>query len=151
MFNGGGSGDGNPSLHHLYPILRKKTLHPLGQRLDAEVLADSIAQITNMPVTYSSVIPEPFSYYKGRAAALPDGSITDKFLLIFGRPSRDSGAADERKSIITAEQRLYLFNSSALNNQLNNILRKKINEQLKAQIKDICPILIRGSLEEGKV
>ena len=28
--------------------------------------------------------------------------------------------------------------------------RKKINEQLKAQIKNICPILIRGSLEEGK-
>ena len=30
------------------------------------------------------------------------------------------------------------------------ITRKQINEQLKAQIKDICPILIRGSLEEGK-
>ena len=30
------------------------------------------------------------------------------------------------------------------------IIRKEINEQLKAQIKDICPILIRGSLEEGK-
>lgn len=29
--------------------------------------------------------------------------------------------------------------------------RKQINEQLKAQIKNICPILIRGSLEEGKV
>ena len=28
--------------------------------------------------------------------------------------------------------------------------RKRINEQLKAQIKDICPILIRGLLEEGK-
>lgn len=28
--------------------------------------------------------------------------------------------------------------------------RRDINEQLKAQIKDICPILIRGSLEEGK-
>lgn len=28
--------------------------------------------------------------------------------------------------------------------------RKHINAQLKAQIKDICPILIRGSLEEGK-
>lgn len=27
--------------------------------------------------------------------------------------------------------------------------RKKINEQLKVKIKDICPILIRGSLEEG--
>ena len=30
------------------------------------------------------------------------------------------------------------------------ILRKNINEQLKSQIKDICPILIRGSLEEEK-
>ncbi len=29
------------------------------------------------------------------------------------------------------------------------IARKKINEQLKAQIKDICPVLIRGSIEEG--
>ena len=29
--------------------------------------------------------------------------------------------------------------------------RKQINEQLKYQIKDICPILIRGSLEEGSV
>ena len=30
------------------------------------------------------------------------------------------------------------------------IERKEINEKLKAQIKDICPILIKGSLEEGK-
>lgn len=28
--------------------------------------------------------------------------------------------------------------------------RTEINERLKAQIKDICPILIKGSLEEGK-
>ncbi len=28
--------------------------------------------------------------------------------------------------------------------------RKEINEKLKAQIKDICPILIKGSIEEGK-
>ena len=28
--------------------------------------------------------------------------------------------------------------------------RKSINERLKSQIKDICPILIKGSLEEGK-
>ena len=30
------------------------------------------------------------------------------------------------------------------------ITRKEINEKLKAQIKNICPILIKGSLEEGK-
>ena len=29
--------------------------------------------------------------------------------------------------------------------------RRNINEQLKTQIKDICPILIRGSLQEGNV
>ena len=29
-------------------------------------------------------------------------------------------------------------------------LRKEINEQLKAQIKDICPILIKGSIEESR-
>ena len=28
-------------------------------------------------------------------------------------------------------------------------LRKEINEQLKAQIRDICPILIKGSVEEA--
>ena len=31
------------------------------------------------------------------------------------------------------------------------IMRKDINEKLKAQIKDICPILIRGSIEEARV
>ena len=30
------------------------------------------------------------------------------------------------------------------------VARTKINEQLKAQIKDICPILIQGSLEDGQ-
>ncbi len=30
------------------------------------------------------------------------------------------------------------------------IARKEINEKLKAQIKDVCPILIKGSLEERK-
>lgn len=29
--------------------------------------------------------------------------------------------------------------------------RRKINEQLKAQIKNICPVLVRGAIEKGKV
>ncbi len=31
------------------------------------------------------------------------------------------------------------------------IARKEINEKLKAQMKDLCPILIKGSLEEGEL
>lgn len=46
--------------------------------------------------------------------------------------------ADEREQEIVAE----------LHNVL--ILRTQINEKLKAQIKDICPILIKGSIEEAR-
>lgn len=28
--------------------------------------------------------------------------------------------------------------------------RKLINERLKAQIKDLCPILVKGAVEEGE-
>ena len=31
------------------------------------------------------------------------------------------------------------------------VLRKDLNERLKTQIKDICPVLIKGSLEEGEI
>lgn len=31
------------------------------------------------------------------------------------------------------------------------ILRRNINEKLKTRIKSICPILIKGSLNEGRV
>jgi len=99
------------------------------RRLDAEVLADSIAQITGSPYTYSSVIPEPFSYFHSRAAALTDGSVTDQFLILFGRPSRDSGLPEERKSVINADQRMFLFNSGGLHNKLNNLLRNRINRE----------------------
>ena len=112
-----------------YQEMRKyAAVYPV-RRLDAEVLADSIMQITGTKKTYSSVIPEPFSYYNGRAAALPDGSVTDQFLLLFGRPSRDSGITGERKNDITADQRLYLFNSSDLNHRLNQILRYKLKQE----------------------
>lgn len=30
------------------------------------------------------------------------------------------------------------------------VLRREINEQLKVQVRDICPILIKGAIEEGK-
>lgn len=38
---------------------------------------------------------------------------------------------------------------SVANIYIAYMLRREINEQLKTQIRDICPILIKGSLEEG--
>ncbi|MFV2070304.1 MAG: DUF1553 domain-containing protein, partial [Pirellulales bacterium] len=92
------------------------------RRLDAEVLIDAICQVTGTSETYSSLIPEPFTFIpKGtRAIALDDGSTTSSFLEMFGRPPRDTGLESERNNHPTAAQRLHLLNSSHL--------RKKIEQ-----------------------
>ncbi|MCO6455824.1 MAG: DUF1553 domain-containing protein [Pirellulaceae bacterium] len=92
----------------------------LSRRLDAEVLIDAICQITGTTETYSSIIPEPFTFLPDnqRAICLPDGSITSTFLEMFGRPSRDTGLESERSSRLTAAQALHLLNSNHLRNKI---------------------------------
>ena len=87
--------------------------YPL-RRLDAEVLADAICQTTGTTETYTSEIPEPFTYIPEdqRSISLPDGSITSAFLELFGRPPRDTGLEAERNNRMTAAQQLHLLNSS---------------------------------------
>ena len=84
------------------------------RRLEAEVLIDAINDITGTTESYSSAIPEPYTFVPAdvRAVALPDGSITSSFLELFGRPPRDSGLESERSLRVTAGQRLHLLNSS---------------------------------------
>jgi hypothetical protein len=84
------------------------------RRLDAEVLIDALCRITGTIETYSSSIPEPYTFMPDdqRAVALPDGSIGSPFLELFGRPPRDTGLESERNSRITAAQRLHLLNST---------------------------------------
>jgi hypothetical protein len=87
--------------------------YPL-RRLDAEVLADALNQITGTTEKYTSPIPEPFTFIPDdqRAIALPDGSISSPFLEMFGRPARDTGLESERNNRPSAAQRLHLLNSS---------------------------------------
>lgn len=84
------------------------------RRLEAEVLIDALCQVTGSTETYSSLIPEPFTFLPDgtRAIAVPDGSISSSFLELFGRPSRDSGLAAERNVNPSAAQRLHFLNSS---------------------------------------
>jgi hypothetical protein len=84
------------------------------RRLDAEVLVDALCQITGTTESYSSVIPEPFTFIpaKQRSIMLPDGSISSSVLEMFGRPPRDTGLAAERNNRITAAQALHLLNST---------------------------------------
>ncbi len=92
------------------------------KRLDAEVLIDAICQISGVPESYSSIIPEPFTFLPDgqRAITLPDGSITSSFLEMFGRPSRDTGLESDRNNRLTAAQSLHLLNSNHLRNKLRN-------------------------------
>ena len=95
--------------------------YPL-RRMDAEVLIDALDQITGANETYSSAIPEPYTYIPDnlRSIALPDGSISSPFLEMFGRPARDTGLESERNNRITAAQKLCLLNSTLMQKKIES-------------------------------
>ncbi len=97
------------------------------RRLGAEVLDDAIGDLTGARSRYSSVIPEPFTYVpeQNRTIELADGSIGSSFLILFGRPARDSGELAERNNAISAKQRLFLFNSGELYRKLQYVSRRE--------------------------
>ncbi len=84
------------------------------RRLDAEVLIDALDWIGGTGESYSSVVPEPYTFVPEdhRTIGLADGSITSPFLEMFGRPARDTGLASERGTEVTGTQRRYLLNST---------------------------------------
>ena len=90
------------------------------RRLDAEVLIDALCWIGGDGESYSSAIPEPFTFIpkEQRTIALADGSITSQFLETFGRPGRDTGLESERNNQPTDAQRLYLLNSSEVQRRI---------------------------------
>jgi len=93
--------------------------YPL-RRLEAEVLIDAICQVTGTTESYSSMIPEPFTFIpeKQRSIMLPDGSITSSVLEMFGRPARDTGLESERNNRMTAAQALHLLNSTHIRSKI---------------------------------
>ena len=132
----------NYSLKHLYRVImnsvafqassvnqdelrvRHFASYPV-RRLESELLIDALASITRGYDRYMSVIPEPFTFLPGKTKAIniADGSISTGTLDSFGRPPRDSGVFSERNRTSTDSQGLYLMNSAALYNRLNNYCR----------------------------
>ena len=78
------------------------------RRLDAEVLDDVLCTLTGSRRDFGSIAPEPYSFLPPtrKSVLVEDGSISSSFLLLFGRPARDSGLLEERNNRITAKQRL---------------------------------------------
>ncbi len=98
--------------------------YPL-RRLDAEVLIDAICQITKTTETYSSLIPEPWTFIpkEQRTICLADASITSPFLELFGRPPRDTGLESERNNTPSAAQKLHLLNSTHIRDKIESRLK----------------------------
>lgn len=90
------------------------------RRMDAEVLIDALCRLGGKGEEYSSAIPEPFTFVPAyrRSITLADGSITSSFLEMFGRPARDTGLESERNIQPTDAQRLYLLNSTDIQNKI---------------------------------
>jgi len=95
------------------------------RRLDAEVLVDALCSIFGGGESYSSAIPEPFTFIPEhrRTIALADGSITSPFLEMFGRPARDTGLESERNNQPTDAQRLHLLNSTHVQRKIERSWR----------------------------
>ena len=102
------------------------------RQLEAEVLIDALCQISGTRESYSSPIPEPFTFIppEHRTISLADGSITSQFLEMFGRPSRDTGLESERNVQPTEAQRRHMLNSTHIQKKieqgwrLKNLVRK---------------------------
>lgn len=95
------------------------------RRLDAEVLIDALCWISGSRESYSSAIPEPFTFIprENRSIELADGSITSQFLEMFGRPARDTGLESERNNLPSDAQRLHLLNSTHIQNMIERSWR----------------------------
>lgn len=102
------------------------------RRIDAEVLIDALNQIGGTGESYSSNIPEPFTFIPEgqRTIKLEDGSITSQFLEMFGRPARDTGLESERNNQSSDFQRLYMLNSNDIKNKIERSPR--LREQAEA-------------------
>ena len=102
------------------------------RRLDAEVLIDALCWISGTKESYSSAIPEPFTFIpeEHRSIELADGSITSQFLEMFGRPARDTGLESERNLEPSDAQRLHLLNSTHVQIKIERSAR--LNALVKA-------------------
>ena len=95
------------------------------RRLDAEVLIDALCWLSGTKESYSSPIPEPFTFIpeENRSINLADGSITSQFLEMFGRPARDTGLVSERNNNSTDAQRLHMLNSTHVQTKIERSQR----------------------------
>ena len=89
--------------------------HASPRRLSAEQLADALALATGSKISFAGV-PSGM-----RAVQIPDGMVTgNDFLLLFGRPKRQSACECERSSNMTLSHALSLINGNTISEAVNS-------------------------------
>lgn len=84
------------------------------KRLSAEVLLDSINQVTHSNTSFSGIPAGT------RAIQLPDNGFNSYFLTVFGRPESSSACECERSGDANLAQSLHLLNSSEIQGKLTD-------------------------------
>ena len=98
--------DSSANLDNLDETTGHSRFYP--QRLSAEMLLDSIDQVTSRPTSYSG-LPNGT-----RAMQLPDEGYSNQFLKLFGRPPRESACECERTADPSLSQSLFSLNDGFL-------------------------------------
>ena len=117
------------------------------QRLPAEVIVDALASVTGVWSTYTSRVPEPFTFYppRTRATHLGDATVSSSELELFGKVSRDVSLESQRNNNITSRQLLYLMNSSVLERRIRKsqiLQRIYVNSTNIEQLADSITLLV---------
>jgi len=104
--------------------------HYYPRRLMAEVLLDSISQVTEEPSEFKGYPPG------WRALQLPDASVESYFLQTFGRPDREVTCDCERTAQPSMVQVLHIANGKTLNGKLEkkgNIVDRWLTSKTSAE------------------
>jgi hypothetical protein len=103
----------------------KNFSHAQVRRVRAEILLDSISQITETPNKFQGL---PLG---ARAVQIADGAVTNYFLTTFGRAKRESVCSCEVKMEPTLSQALHLMNGDAVNDRIKQgrVVAKMVQEK----------------------
>lgn len=92
------------------------------RRLDAESLNDALGTILGVWQPFKSITPEPYAFWPEdfRAGALHDGSVSNPFLTLFGKPGRNSSHLNDRSNAVSMQQLLHMMGSENIRSKLDN-------------------------------
>lgn len=95
--------------------------HHIPTRLEAEYLNDIISTSLGVYQPFKSITPEPYAFWPEdfKAICLHDGSVSNPFLTLFGKPGRNSSYLNDRSNAVSMQQILHLAGSANINQKLD--------------------------------